>query len=276
MEQETKINGGTGERRKSFLEKLGLIETVDKPDEGTVPSSPEAISSLFAGDSKEAKFIAETPILEPMDLVLEEEVPMPANTSVAFDPVPVVEERFVDIEPQISAAEAFLSPADAVAPATAFEASQPAFQQAVASEKNIEALTVSEIYTLFNLKPTSDRDTIYLVENFLQALPINLPFEVKKDSLAKLLTVSSFGVTELVEDGARRIDTLKKYLDDFTRDLEDVIAYNKAQAAELKAKMEHHQQLITEKSNMIKEQRGLVQFETQRILTLLDSVGKGR
>jgi hypothetical protein len=265
MELENKAPvGETGNRRKSFLEKLGLVEPVLDEDaslavpstavKAEIPQSPASIHSLFAEDSEPESTAG---------------IPAEPALAVGFEPSADMSRPALFDEPE----QTFTAPASPSPGPSGTGASD--YQSAVASQKNIQMLTVAEIYTLFNLKPAAARETVYLIENFLQALPVNLPYEVKRDSLHKLLKASSFDPDQLASDGRERIHTLERYLDGFTQDLEDVIAHNEAQVAELKERIRMHTEMISEKTRMIAEQKSLVKFEAQRIASLLDSVEKG-
>ena len=97
----------------------------------------------------------------------------------------------------------------------------------------IDKLSIDEIYTVYNLLPRTATNTVYLIDNFLKALPANLPFEVKRESLVSLFSASQINMLDLVNDGKERLDLLGQYFDNFTKDMEETIAYNKLQIKEL-------------------------------------------
>ncbi|MCG8482161.1 MAG: hypothetical protein MJA31_02535, partial [Clostridia bacterium] len=120
------------------------------------------------------------------------------------------------------------------------------------------------------LLPRSATNTVYLIDNFLRALPNNLPIEIKRQSLDSLLAASHINMTDLLNDGKERIEIMNDYLNNFTLDLEEVISNHEKQIKELNEKIAHHNSIIEERSRTLEEQKAIVKFEVQKISSIID------
>lgn len=136
----------------------------------------------------------------------------------------------------------------------------------------IDKLSIDEIYTVYNLLPKTATNTVYLIDNFLKALPANLPFEVKRESLVSLFSASQINMLDLVNDGKERLDILSQYFENFTKDLEEIISYNKMQIKALNEKITYHNSIIEERNRTLEEQKAIVKFEAQKISSIIDFV----
>jgi len=139
-------------------------------------------------------------------------------------------------------------------------------------EKRIEKLSIDEIYTIYSLLPRTSTNSVYLIDNFLKALPSNLPIEIKRESLNSLLEASHINLIDLVNDGKERVETLNQYLENFTLDLNEIINDNEREIAALKEKIAHHTSIIEERSRTLEEQKAIVKFEVQKISSIIDFV----
>ncbi len=198
----------SGAKKKSFFEKLGLIEPVDQEnDESAAPEPQQALSEVKRIDNSESETVSKT------------------------------------VEYPIKNSE---------------------------QNNRIEKLSIDEIYTIFTLLPRSATNTVYLIDNFLKALPNNLPIEIKRQSLDSLLAASHINMTDLLNDGKERIEIMNDYLNNFTLDLEEVISNHEKQIKELNEKIAHHNNIIEERSRTLEEQKAIVKFEVQKISSIID------
>lgn len=140
-------------------------------------------------------------------------------------------------------------------------------------ERNkIEKLSIDEIFTIYSLLPKTSTNSVYLIDNFLKALPSNLPIEIKRESLNSLLEASHINLIDLVNDGKERVETLSQYLENFTLDLNEIINDNEKEIAALKEKIAYHNAIIEERSRTLEEQKAIVKFEVQKISSIIDFV----
>lgn len=199
----------SGAKKKSFFEKLGLIEPVDqeKQSEPSASKSQQKLSEVKGVERSNNEAVSET-------------MEYPVNN--------------------------------------------------VQEKSNIEKLSIDEIYTIFSLLPRAATNTVYLIDNFLKALPNNLPIEIKRQSLDSLLTASHINMTDLLNDGKERIEIMNDYLENFTLDLEEVISEHEKQIKELNEKIAHHNSIIEERSRTLEEQKAIVKFEVQKISSIID------
>lgn len=137
---------------------------------------------------------------------------------------------------------------------------------------SIDKLSIDEIYTVYNLLPKAATSTVYLIDNFLKALPANLPYEVKRESLVSLFNASQINMQDLINDGKERLETLSQYFENFTKDLEEIIAYNKVQIKALNEKIDYHNSIIEERNRTLEEQKAIVKFEAQKISSIIEFV----
>lgn len=136
---------------------------------------------------------------------------------------------------------------------------------------SVEKLPIKEVYEKFGLE-TKETNTIYLIENFIKALPNNLPADIKRQSIINLISASQLDIICLLKDGNRRLEVLNKYFDDFSGNVEEIIASNEKQIRKLNERIAYHNRIIEEKQKMKDSQKAEVEFEIQKIANIIDFI----
>jgi len=129
-------------------------------------------------------------------------------------------------------------------------------------------LNVSELYDALALR-SKKTDTIYLIEDYLQTLPVALPDSQRRDIVSKLLIASGFDFDLLMGDGVLRVKMLKEYAERFARHTDDYIASRQAELEELDQQMQRTRRLIENRKELHKKQFFTIEAEAQRLKDIL-------
>ncbi len=136
---------------------------------------------------------------------------------------------------------------------------------------NVDKLSINEVYSKFGLE-AKDTNTVYLIENFIKALPANLPADVKRQSILNIISISQLDVISLLKDGNKRLEILRKYSQDFSSTVEDIIASNEKQIRKLNERIAYHNRIINEKKGIKEEQGAVIEFEIQKLSTIIEFI----
>ncbi|OPJ63981.1 hypothetical protein [Clostridium oryzae] len=135
-------------------------------------------------------------------------------------------------------------------------------------------LTVEEIYSLYNLG-NSPVNTIFMVGNFINALPESLPHEVRKKSLISIINSSNTDLKELLSDGKKRLEALHKYSDEYYKSITDTIQEYNKKIAELKKLIDSYDEKIKANESLLKEQNNTIDYETEKINNIINFFNSG-
>lgn len=142
----------------------------------------------------------------------------------------------------------------------------PALHNAGESHKT---LTLEEIYEMHNLSSLPVTETVFILENFINALPAELPEFVKKTTVDNILTASSMDLQKLLADGTTRIT----HLDDFIVEQGDEISQDittlKQTINKLSAIINQYQEQIKIKELLLQEQSATIHNEIQRVNNII-------
>jgi len=140
------------------------------------------------------------------------------------------------------------------------------------TDKNqVDQLTINEIYNKYNLE-SYETNTVYIIESFLKALPNNLPMEVKRQSILNLITASRMDIGYLLKDGIKRLDVLDKYYQNFSANVDDIIATNERHIRKLQERIAYHKKIIEDRLDIKEQQKSEIEFEIQKIANIIDFV----
>jgi predicted phage tail protein len=151
------------------------------------------------------------------------------------------------------------------------ENNDSAEMQERAEKASVEKLPIKTIFEKFGLE-TKETSTVYLIENFMKALPNNLPADVKRQSIINLISASQLDITSLLKDGSRRLDVLNNYINDFSNNVAETIISNEKQIRKLNERIAYHNRIIEDKQNMRDAQKSEVAFEIQKIANIIDFI----
>lgn len=128
--------------------------------------------------------------------------------------------------------------------------------------------TIDEIYSAYDLG-NSNMNTIFMLGNFINALPENLPYAVKKSSVMSILNASNTNLNVLINDGEKRLKVLEQFANDYSTAVSNIIGKNKEEIKKLKQMIEYYESEIEIKETMLEEQNNIIKYETQRINNII-------
>ncbi|MDF2596831.1 MAG: hypothetical protein K0R69_3172 [Clostridia bacterium] len=130
-------------------------------------------------------------------------------------------------------------------------------------------LTLEEIYDFYKLNTPVITDTVFVLENLINALPNELPEYVKKTTLNNILVASSMNLEQLLSDGTSRTSVLNQFADDYANQNSHDITVLKQEIDKLSALISDYHQQIKTKEVMVNKQLSLIKLEEERIQNVL-------
>lgn len=134
-------------------------------------------------------------------------------------------------------------------------------------------MMINEIYSMNNIK-NSDINTVFMLQNLINALPQNLPQEVIKQSIMNIIGASNIDLKELLSDGQQRLEILEKVMSEYYNQTKIRIEEYKGEIDKLSRLISNYQEQIKIQENMLEEQMNLVKYETQKIGNIMDFFNK--
>lgn len=137
-------------------------------------------------------------------------------------------------------------------------------------EKN-KFISIEDLYRNKNL----DRDTkqtIFMAEIFMKALPENLPIDIKKKSTLNIIEASGLKKEDLLNDAYIRIDALNTVLEDTVAKTAELKAKNEASIRELEERIQMLRRNIEERMEFEEKQSSVIEYEIQRIINIVDGI----
>lgn len=125
-------------------------------------------------------------------------------------------------------------------------------------------MSIVDIYTKFGMEDNSV-NTIFMLEKFINALPENLPFEIKKQSLINILEASNTNLNTLISDGEKRLNILNNFANDYCESVTNNVEQYKSEILKLNNIIDNYKEQIHLKESMLSEQNNVIKFETERI-----------
>ncbi|QEH70279.1 hypothetical protein QTL86_01320 [Cellulosilyticum sp. ST5] len=131
-------------------------------------------------------------------------------------------------------------------------------------------LSIKEIYTKYDLDTVAVTDSVYLLENLINALPAELPDFVKKTTVNNIIKASAMNIDKLLDDGHTRSTKLKGFIDEYTTANLNDIENLKQEIDRLNAIIAEYHQQVRLKEKLIQEETTLVETEETRIHNILN------
>lgn len=142
-------------------------------------------------------------------------------------------------------------------------------------EVNMEGVSVDtlipDIYKHNGMEDMSR--SIFKVEEACFSLPETMAEATKKSSVSSLLGIFGLTVSEVVEDGQKRIALISRALDDITSEATANVAMMESEVEEHKKAIENLERNIAEAKANEKHSRELVREEAERIAGLVKFIG---
>lgn len=137
-------------------------------------------------------------------------------------------------------------------------------------EKN-KFLTIEEVYRNRNLDKDT-KQTVFIAEVFMKALPENLPIDIKKKSTLNILEASGLKKEELLNDAYIRIDALNTVLEETVSKTAELKEKNEVSIRELEDRIEMLKRNIDERLEFEEKQSSVIEYEIQRIINIVDGI----
>lgn len=132
-------------------------------------------------------------------------------------------------------------------------------------------LGVDEIYSKQGLN-YDKRKTIFMVNEFIQALPESLPIEIKRNSVKNIVAASGINLNELMNDAYIRLETLNQTLQQQVEVTESIVAKSNKEIESLEAQILEVKKSITERNKKQEESKNAIEYETQRIINIVQFI----
>jgi hypothetical protein len=135
--------------------------------------------------------------------------------------------------------------------------------------KQNSKFTIQDIYTSNGIE-NSDINTVFMLENFINALPDSLPNEVRKKSVISIVASSNTNLNELIGDGVKRLDMLKQFSSDYYNSTINTIEEHKKNIAKLRNQINNYEDQIRFNETLLKEQSNMIMYEADKILSIIN------
>ncbi|BEP30440.1 hypothetical protein [Helicovermis profundi] len=227
--------------KKSFLEKLGLIEQVEEKNES---------------ENADVHFVDSTNELNDENLLVTE--PEIKDESIA--------------EKELMRKLNELSETEKINDTTSEDIEiGDKLNEIIGSYEKNKLVSIEEIYR--NSRLSSDmKKTIFMADVFLKALPENLPVDIKRESVLNILNVSNINFDEILTDAYQRIDALNTVLETTVQSTEDVIAKNESSIRELESRIIELKNLMEVRKKFEEDQNTMIEYEIQKIINIVEFV----
>jgi len=133
--------------------------------------------------------------------------------------------------------------------------------------------SIEEIYEAYELT-NSNINTIFMLGNFINALPENLPYAVRKSSVMSIINASNININILMADGERRLKALNEFANDYNNAVNNIIYKHKEEIKKLKQMINYYEEEIMTKQKMLEEQNNIIKYEIQRISNIMNFFNK--
>ncbi|KZL93392.1 hypothetical protein [Clostridium magnum] len=133
---------------------------------------------------------------------------------------------------------------------------------------------IHEIYDLYGIE-NSNVNTVFMLGNFINALPESLPYEVKKQSLMGIIAASNTNLRNLLSDGEKRLNALSKYTKEYNTSINNIIKEYNEEITKLNNLINTYNEEIHVKEAMLQEQSNTVQYEIEKINSIINFFKKG-
>jgi hypothetical protein len=141
---------------------------------------------------------------------------------------------------------------------------------ALKTELNYERnMNISDIYSAFGIE-NSNVNTVFMLGNFINALPENLPYEVKKRSVMNIISASNTDLVKLLSDGERRLNVLSQFASEYHNSTNNMIDQLKAEIIRLNGLINKYKEQIHMRETMLEEQNYTIKYEAEKISNIIN------
>lgn len=129
-------------------------------------------------------------------------------------------------------------------------------------------MPIEQIYDLNGME-NSNINTVFMLGNFINALPENLPYEVRKQSIMNIIVASNTNLRNLLSDGEKRLNVLNKYTREHHTATNNAIKEYNEEIIKLSNLINTYKEQIRIKEAMLQEQNNTIQYEMERISNII-------
>jgi hypothetical protein len=141
--------------------------------------------------------------------------------------------------------------------------------------RNKRLSRAEEIYEKYNIN-NQGINSLFIVENFLKALPGYLPIDVKRESMLNIISSSGVKVENLTSDGNDRLKCLNDFSQSFSYNAKDSISRCESEIKKLSEKVNSYKKAIDGMKELQEEQEAVVRYEVERINNILQFISPQR
>lgn len=142
---------------------------------------------------------------------------------------------------------------------------------AINIEKTAPSTLVQDAYLAQGISDTSK--SVYKVEEFINAMPSDMPNKTKQSSVLGILTVSGMNANDIIVDADVRVATLTGALETVVNENKKIVDDANLDIENLKQAIENANHVIADKEGIIKHSENIIAVEVERINKLKEFVG---
>lgn len=139
--------------------------------------------------------------------------------------------------------------------------------------KKNSKLTVQEIYSLYGIENTNV-NTVFMLGDFINALPESLPVEVRRKSIVSIINSSNMNLDKLLSDGKKRLEVLDNFSGKYYSSTIDTTEEYKKKIEELRKLIGTYEEQIRINETLLKEQSNIVKYESDKINNIIGFFNK--
>ncbi len=128
--------------------------------------------------------------------------------------------------------------------------------------------SVNEIYSMYNID-NSNINTVFMLGNFINALPENLPYDIKKHSVMNIINAASTDLDKLILDGKNRLDVLNRFANEYSNATSKTVLEYKDEIIRLSRLIDKYKEQINLREAMLEEQKNVIKYEVQKIDSII-------
>lgn len=144
----------------------------------------------------------------------------------------------------------------------------------IESYERDKLMTVEDVYRKANLNKNI-RDTVFMVDVLMKALPENLPSDIKRESVTNIMKASEMKIEDLLTDAYQRIDALNNVLEQTVQVTEQVNAKNEGTIRELEKRIDELRKDIQNRLKFQENQNSALEYEIQKVINIVEFI-KGK
>lgn len=144
----------------------------------------------------------------------------------------------------------------------------------IESYERDKLMTVEDVYRKASLNKNV-KETVFMVDVLMKALPENLPSDIKRESVTNIMKVSEMKIEDLLNDAYQRIDALNNVLEQTVQVTEQVNAKNEGTIRELEKRIDELRRDIQGRLKFQESQNSALEYEIQKVINIVEFI-KGK